>query len=183
MSESYTWGISGSSFLWLYVALCVATAVTIWLLRRSLLNTGDGLLLDDTRRALVNSLWLLALPVLALGIARVVAGVQNDRPVLYLVIGVGAVGWATLKSAERRRRATARGGELLDSERGDRTSPAQTAVGAEIPLAVALFGVGALWAADPAITSAWSIPRERAWGDGSNGGGGGGGGCGGGCGG
>jgi uncharacterized protein (TIGR04222 family) len=40
MSGSDTWGIDGTTFLVLYAALCGATAVVIWLLRRALLNTG-----------------------------------------------------------------------------------------------------------------------------------------------
>ena len=284
MGETYTWGISGTSFLWLYVGLALVTALAIWLLRRGLLNAGAGtpspaaldvyelallnggpvlaittaaaklhnegalgsragsktifavarpaaatdlehevysavertngisgrilrrqledcatiramasrltdagLLLEDGRRALVNSLWLLAVPLVLLGIARVIAGVQNDRPVLYVVIATGAVAWATLRFAFKRARATARGAERLNSERGGRTSPARTPVGAELPLAVALFGTGVLWAADPSLASAWAVPRDHAWasssGSGSGGGSCGGGGCGGGCGG
>ncbi|MEY2515568.1 MAG: hypothetical protein QOJ89_2926 [bacterium] len=281
MDETYTWGISGPSFLWLYAGLCAVTAVAIWLLRRRLLNAGSGgpapaaldvyelamlnggpalaittaaaklhsdgalgsgadaktivaasrragatdlehevysavertngisgrvlrrqledcatlremasrltdagLLLEDGRRALVDSLWLLAVPLVLLGVARAIAGVHNDRPVLYIVIMTFAVVWATARFAFKRARATARGQQRLDSERGGRTSVAHTPVGAEIPLAVALFGSGVLWAADPAIASAWAVPREHAWagGSGSSGGGSscGGGGCGGG---
>lgn len=149
--------------------------------------TAAGLLLDGPRRAQVNWLWLWSLPLLALGVVRVVAGIQEDRPSTYLEIGVLAVAAGTMWLARQRVRATAAGQRLLDSERGGRTSPAHTPVGAEIPLAVAVFGAGALWAADPAMASAWSIPRERAWGShgggGCGGGGCGGGGCGGGCGG
>ncbi|MDX6682274.1 MAG: hypothetical protein QOG94_2313 [Solirubrobacteraceae bacterium] len=280
MSESYTWGISGPSFLWLYAGLCVATAVAIWLLRRRLLNAGDapaatpapgiyeiallnggpqlaiaaaatklhdegslasgpksktivaatrpagndelehevygavertsgmsgralrrqledcdtirrmaarlveaGLLLDDERRSRVNALWLLALPLLALGIARAVAGAQGDHPIAYLVIALVAVAVCAVRFAFVRTRVTARGQQLLDNHRGGRKRPAHTPIGAEIPLAVALFGTGVLWEADPAIASAWSVPREHTWtgGAGSGGGcGGGGGGCGGG---
>jgi uncharacterized protein (TIGR04222 family) len=280
MSDSNTWGISGPTFLWLYVGLCLITAVTVWLLRRRLLNAGTGapgspsldvyelamlnggpqlaittaatklhsegavapgakpktivaatrpaaagelehevysavertngisgralrreladcatiramtsrltdagLLLDERRRALVSSLWLAGLALLALGVARVVAGVQNDRPVLYLVIVLVAVGFATVRFAVVRTRATARGLEQLDNRRGGRRRIAHTPVGAEIPLAVALYGTGVLWAADPSIASAWAVPREHAWagGSGSSGGyGGGGSSCGGG---
>jgi uncharacterized protein (TIGR04222 family) len=282
MDETYTWGISGPSFLWLYIGLSLVAAIAIWLLRRWLLNTGEGtpapvrldvyelamlnggpqlaittaaaklhnegalasgasaktvvaatrpahgsdlehevygavertngmsgrvlrrqledcatiramsarlvdagLLLDESRRSIVNALWLLYVPVVALGAARAVAGVQNDRPVLYIVIATAVVAWGMARFALKRVRATARGQERLDSERGGRTSIAHTPVGAEIPLAVALFGTGVLWAAEPAIASAWAVPREHAWANagGSSGGGGsscGGGGCGGG---
>jgi uncharacterized protein (TIGR04222 family) len=280
LSESSTWGISGTSFLWLYAALCVATAVAIWLLRRRLLNAGegaagapvpdvydiamlnggpqlaitaaaaklhnegalasgakagtiaavarpagadelehevysavertggmsgralrrqledcetirrmttrlvdDGLLLDARRRSLVNALWLLALPLVGLGIARAAAGVQNDHPITYLAIALVAIAACTVRFAVVRTRATARGRQLLDGQRGGRKSPVHAPVGAELPLAVALYGSGVLWAADPGIASAWSVPREHAWAGGGSGGGcggGGGGGCGGG---
>jgi uncharacterized protein (TIGR04222 family) len=287
MSDAYTWGISGTSFLWLYAGLCVVTVVAVWLLRRRLLSSGAGapsapsldvyelallnggpqlaitsaaaklhneeslaagpkpktivadsrpsggdelehevysavertsgissralrrelercatinrmqtqlieagMLLDDRRRAIVNSLWLAGVALLALGIARVVAGIRNDRPVTYLVFMLLAVAWATLLFARRRTRATARGRELLDAQRGGRKTIGHAPVGAEIPLAVALFGTGVLWMADPGIASAWAVPREHAWaGDsggsgysatsGCGGGGCGGGGCGG----
>jgi uncharacterized protein (TIGR04222 family) len=151
--------------------------------------TDTGLLLDDATRAQVNALWLWFVPVIVLGLARVAAGIQNERPVTILVIGLCAIVFVTLKVAMSRPRATARGQELLDSQRAGRKTLGHTPSGAEIPLAVALFGAGALWAADPGLASTLSIPRERAaWAGGGNGGGGcgagggfgGGGGCGGG---
>jgi len=282
MDETYTWGISGGSFLWLYAALCVATAVGVYLLRRGLLNaaagaptipelavyelallnggpqlaitsaaaklhndgavatgakdktivavtrpadgdelehevysavertsaissralrreleqcgtirhmatklTDAGLLLGEGRRALVNSLWLAGAAIAAVGVARIVAGMLNGRAVGFLVVIVFAVGLATMRFARPCTYATARGLKLLDGRRGGSTTIAHTPVGAEIPLAVALYGTGVLWAADPGIASAWAVPREHAWasGGGSSGSSGsscGGGGCGGG---
>jgi uncharacterized protein (TIGR04222 family) len=295
MNASYTWGISGTSFLWSYAILCVLTAGGIWLRRTSLLNARDGavpgdgldahelamlnggpqlavtvaatklhrsgalataasgtvtgpagrpargdddvgelelevydavernpgissralwreledrppvqrmvsrltdcgLLLDDATRRRINWLWLWALPVLALGIARLTAGIRAGRPIEYLalllVVVASAVLWYPFSLA--RPWATTRGRELLDSERGGRKKLDHLPIGAEIAMAVALFGLAALWVADPILASAWDVPREHTagsgwgwgWGGGGGGcGGGGGGGGGGGCGG
>ncbi|MDX6718915.1 MAG: hypothetical protein QOJ63_1169 [Solirubrobacteraceae bacterium] len=292
MNDTYTWGISGTSFLWAYGILCVLTAGGIWLRRASLLSARDagvpsggldahelamlnggpqlaitiaatklhrlgalaagasgtvtgaagrpahgdddigelehevydaverdpgissralcrrleerppiqrmvseltdrGLLLDDATRRRITWLWLWAVPVLALGVARLVAGIQNGRPIEYLALVLAAAASAMLCYAFALARpwATARGRELLDTERGGRKKLDHLPIGAEIPMAVALFGAGALWTADPIFASAWEVPRERSgfgWGTGSGGGcggggcGGGGGGCGGG---
>ena len=144
--------------------------------------TQAGLLLDDETREKVNWNWLLFLPVIGLGAARIVAGIQNERPVAFLVIAVCVVVFVTIMVARSRPRATARGQELLDSQRGGRKTLGHTPMGAEIPMALALFGAGALWAADPGLASTLEIARERAtWAGGGGGGcGAGGGGCGGG---
>jgi uncharacterized protein (TIGR04222 family) len=143
--------------------------------------TRSGLLLDDAARAKVNTLWLWFVPVLALGAARVAAGIQHDRPVTFIVLAVAAIAFITLKVAMSRPRATARGQEMLDRERAGRKTLGHVPIGSEIPMAVALFGAGALWAADPGLASTMSIARERsAWTGGGGCGAGGGGGCGGG---
>ena len=48
-------------------------------------SRGAGLLLDDETREKVNWSWLLFLPVIWLGAARIVAGIQNERPSAYIV--------------------------------------------------------------------------------------------------
>lgn len=257
MSASDTWSIDGTSFLLLYAALGVATAVVIWLVRRHLLGmstrapgtpdldayelamlnggpqlavttvaaklhgegalgsqagsqvivartrpadagdlehevydeiertngmsanvlrrrledsagiramvaklTGAGLLLDDGRRSMVRSAWLLALPLLALGAARSYAGYENGKSIGFIVVATIAVGTATLGYARKRPWATARGTELLDAQRGRQSNLERTAIGPQIPLGVALFGTGVLWLAAPEIASAWSVPRD-----------------------
>src|SRR5204863_2953963 len=58
--------------------------------------TDAGLLLDDATRAKVNWTWSWFLPVIVLGAARVVAGIQNERPVAFIVIAACAVAVVTI---------------------------------------------------------------------------------------
>ena len=123
--------------------------------------TEAGLLLDDRRRAALQRLWLWLVPLTALGIARVAAagGDDGSRTAiagLVLALAVTAV-WLALQ----RPRATAQGRRLLDGERAGRKTLGRTPSQAEIPAAVALYGAGALWVADPNIASTWDVPREH----------------------
>lgn len=57
MSQSYTWGISGPSFLLAYAFLCIVAAVAIWLRRKSVLDAGaaeTGWALDVYELAILN---------------------------------------------------------------------------------------------------------------------------------
>jgi uncharacterized protein (TIGR04222 family) len=122
----------------------------------------DGLLLNHWSSRWVNTMWVWVLPLLGLGIARLVAGLGNHKPIGYLfgllcfVVLLGA--WLVMG----RQRTTKAGAERLDSarrrERGWRDAPAK----ASSSRVVALFGGSALWAIDPAFASACSAPRERA---------------------
>jgi len=154
---------------------------------RGLVN--DGLMLRPRAVRQLRLLWVWGTPVLALGVARLIAGIHNHKPIGYLAVMVCwvavGIGWLAL----RRDRATSAGlrelKEQRKAERYWRAAPAEIAPS----LAVALFGGAALWAIDPAFAAAWSVPREKAagWigtyagygGGGCGGGGGGGGGCGG----
>jgi uncharacterized protein (TIGR04222 family) len=155
----------------------------------------EGLLLSAAQRAQLRWLWASSLPLLALGVARLVAGVNNHKPVTYLVFIILAVFAFPLIVGGRRRWTTNRGERLLElrrlSQRGWRAKPEQITPA----LAVALFGGGALWALDPAFAAAMAMPRGTVagWASGSGtyygsgcgsagagGGGCGGGGCGGG---
>jgi len=123
--------------------------------------TQAGLLLDEGARARINRLWLWILPLLALGIARVVEGSEADASVAYTDMMLAALALATLWLAMQRRWATAPGRRLLDTERGGRRTLGRVPSQEEIPRALALYGAGALWAADPGIAFAWAVPRER----------------------
>ncbi len=156
-----------------------------------------GLLMKPEVIARLRRLWVPGVALVVLGAARVWAGLDAGAPVAYLAIMVVAVACATVWLAFQRPWASARGRALLARRRTGRMDLISGGAGAELPLAVALFGGGALWAADPGIASAWGVPRESAWDPrrggcggtgggcaaGMDGGGGGGGGCGGGCGG
>lgn len=145
-----------------------------------------GLLLDERTRSRLRRQWLWALPLLGLGVARLVTGIQNDGEILYLLVLVIAAAIGTLWLAEQRVHATAAGKRLLAARRDGRKTLGHIPTQSEIPLAVALFGGGALWVADPAFASALGVPREHGstWtgGGGGCGSGCGGCGCGGGCG-
>jgi uncharacterized protein (TIGR04222 family) len=154
--------------------------------------TDRGLMLTPRAAIQLRWLWVSGLPVLALGLARVIAGTHNHKPTDDLSVMVTCVVLAIVWLAfSRRGRLTPAGRRKLEDQRHARrvwrTSPRRVAPS----LAVALFGSSALWVIDPAFAAAWSAPREKAavWigtfaGSGSGGGagggcGGGGGGCGG----
>jgi uncharacterized protein (TIGR04222 family) len=177
----------------------VATGPTVAELEQVM--RADGLLVD---RKTARQLWLLCLwplPLLALGIVRLIDGAHNHKPIGYLTVLVIAMAAAMVWLAFTRPRATAKGMAALESAQRQRANwrraPRDIAPG----LAVALFGGAALWAVDPSFAAACSIPREMVgtgWinhgsgffggascsggggcGGGSSCGGGGGGGCGG----
>ncbi len=120
-----------------------------------------GLLLDDRRRAQVNRLWLWTLPLLVPGVARLAAVGGGDQAVPSLTVMLLALTGVAVWLATQRPRATARGRRLLRSERAGRRTHGRMPSRCEIPAAVALYGAGVLWVADPGIAFAWDVPRER----------------------
>jgi uncharacterized protein (TIGR04222 family) len=167
-----------------------------------------GLLLEEDAARRLRRLWLWAGLVALLGIGLLVVGVEPDAPIEVLAIMVaGAVG-ATVWLVRKRGTMTARGREIVRARREDSKELRRVPTAGESAIAVALFGGGALWLADPALASTLDVPREdvAGWhrrdyacsaggtcgggamflgcgGGGGHGGGCGGGGCGGGCGG
>ena len=136
----------------------------------------DGLLLAPARR---RQLRLAAIPLFAiatLGIARIVAGVANGKPIGYLaalVLVVVVVALVLLRAT----RVSRQGRTLLGSLRTDndhlapRQSPAWSMYGpAGAALGVGLFGAAAFWAADPAFAQQADIDRRTPtiYGGGSN---------------
>jgi uncharacterized protein (TIGR04222 family) len=176
--------------------------------RHSVGSALAGLRDDLVRRGLLHSAsagqrrrWAFAMAaLLALGLARLVAGLSGGKPVGFLVLAMLLVAALTvllfrLAASARTARGDAELAELRAAHphlspnmKPDWTANGATAAG----LAVGLFGAGALWAADPAF--AGEMIMERAFsgvsGSGSSGGwvssgcggssGGGGGACGGG---
>lgn len=162
--------------------------------------------LDDIRQTLVSRGWLLsprqqsmirsaALPLAALGVVgvgRVLAGMANDRPVVFVVIATIVVMliWLALLKTPGRTRSTGRAVATVRARNlhlNPRGNPAFGTYGAaDTSLAVGLFGATVLWAADPAFAAETGLTSEmdRSSGGGDSGSGGGGGdGGGGGCGG
>ena len=178
--------------------LAAAGAVASALHRIESRLVGAGLLLAPERRTRIRATagWTLALA--AVGVARVVAGTENGHPVgflVLLVLAVVALGVVQGLSAPRRSGAgDAALKQLVDDHHT--LSPAMNPdwrvygpTGAA--LAVGVFGLGALWAADPAFAGELAVQRAAVAGSGAGtygdsgssscggGGGCGGGGCGG----
>jgi uncharacterized protein (TIGR04222 family) len=154
-----------------------------------------GLSLTDEQRSRYRATGLWFLPLLALGVARVVAGTANGRPVGFLVVLLAVTVVLAVALCLRVPSATELGRRTLDRLRAEAGRPAAGASPSELAMATALFGAGVLWTADTEIAMALRVPREHGaftggaftgggWAGGGDAGGGGGscggGGCGGG---
>jgi uncharacterized membrane protein YgcG len=132
-------------------------------------------------------LWFL--PLLGLGVARVVAGRANGRPVGFLVALLVVTVVVAAVLVVRVPNATELGRRTLQRLRAEQPRPAAGASPAKLTLGTALFGAAVLWAADTDTALLLRVPREHGvfgdvgggsfGGDGGGGGGCGGGGCGG----
>ncbi|MEU4222212.1 TIGR04222 domain-containing membrane protein [Actinoplanes sp. NPDC026623] len=119
-------------------------------------------------------LWALAGAALVLlGVARLIDGIQNERPVVFLV---GAVGIAVLVSISilrnTRRRATRVADKGMTALRtrhdylSPRQSPSYATYGASgAAMGVALFGTASLYTMDPAFAAEAEVQRTHAFGD------------------
>ena len=138
---------------------------------------------EQRTRCRAAGLWFL--PLLALGVARVVAGSANGRPVGFLVALLVVTVVVAVVLVLRVPNATGLGRRTLQELRVASPRPVAGASPAELSMGTALFGAGVLWAADTDIAMMLRVPREQGFsavfgGDGGGGGGCGGGGCGGG---
>jgi uncharacterized protein (TIGR04222 family) len=136
-----------------------------------------GLMLEDRQRSLIRRQLLWFMPVLGLGVARVIAGSQDHRPIGFLVMVILAAAWGAY-ALTTPPSTTLAGRRRLKRLEGDSAALGSYGSAGE----VALSGVVALWATDSMLASASGIKRG-AGGFGGGAGCGGGGGCGGGCGG
>ena len=159
-----------------------------------------GLILNDSRTALLRTVcsMLLLAPPLFWGLPKILIGISHHKPVLFLIMLVGIslllAHWFFWQKCIR----TTRGDDALGYLRREHCSleyslsHSSPATGAEVALALGLFGAGLL-ATSPAFGHLNPLMR-RSYGSGSGcgsgsggggcgGGGCGGGGCGGGCGG
>lgn len=134
-----------------------------------------GLLLERRQRSSIRwQLWWFV-PVVGLGVARVIAGAQNHRPIGLLVVLLlaGAYGacWITRPPI-----ATLAGRRLLKRLEQDASALGSYGFAAD----VAVSGTAALWAADATLATALGLKQATGgFGGGGGGCGGGGGGCGG----
>jgi uncharacterized protein (TIGR04222 family) len=110
---------------------------------------------------------LLLLGLLALGVARMVAGIANDKPVDYLMVTLIVLAPATavlFVRIPRRTRAgdvALRGMRLENRHLEPAQQPAWSTYGpVAAGMGVALFGTSALWAAEPAFASASEVERR-----------------------
>lgn len=151
---------------------------------RDRLERAGLLLTADQRRSYRRPAFLMLL-VLVLGVARLVAGVANGRPVGFLLFGLLVVAVMSVILLVRIPVRTAAGDVALAAQRSRHTalSPAMRpdwgTVGAgAAALSVGVFGVGALMAAEPAFAEELEAQRSAAMGGGGgfSGGDGGGGG-------
>jgi uncharacterized protein (TIGR04222 family) len=142
-----------------------------------------GLAPTPEQRARCRAAVLWFLPLLALGVARVVAGRANGRPVGFLVALLVVTVVAAAVLAVRVPNATELGRRTLAELRAANPRPPAGASPAELTMGTALFGAGVLWAADTDTAMLLGVRREHGASGGGfdpGGGGDGGGGCGGG---
>lgn len=123
--------------------------------------TAAGLMLDEQQAARVRRLWLVAALLAAVGVARIVAGLQSDAAVGWTVAIVLVVVFATFWLLRLRPLATNRGRDALSRVRTENEQLRRHPAPGESAMTVALFGGGALWLADPAMAWALGVPREE----------------------
>ncbi|MCO8276358.1 TIGR04222 domain-containing membrane protein [Actinoplanes sp. TRM 88003] len=138
-------------------------------LRDNLERTGLAVSAGKMREA---RLWVLAgLALVAIGIARVVAGIGNDKPVTFIVIATIAAFVVTLTLLRTRRWATDAAHKGLRDLRykhnylAPSNSPSYATYGATgAAMGVALYGGAALYSMDPAFAAEAEVQRIAATG-------------------
>lgn len=143
--------------------------------------TEGGLMLAEEQAARLRRLWLLGALLVAVGVARIAAGLQNDAAVGWTVAIALVVAFATFLLLRWRPLATKRGLDALSRAQTEHEHLRSRPAAGEGAMTVALFGGGALWLADPTMAWALGAPREEessggVWGFNRGGGGGAGGG-------
>ena len=98
----------------------------------------------------------LIVGALVRGAAESDLGVATELMLDAMFIGAGVV----LLLKGKAHRLTLRGRTLLETRRRGGAALRTPTAGADLPMAVALFGGGVLWHADPAFAAAWQVPRE-----------------------
>jgi uncharacterized protein (TIGR04222 family) len=130
--------------------------------------TAAGWLLDADRRRAAKMASLIVFAVAALGVARIVAGVVNDKPIGFLVMLVLPVVVIALLFRGVPR-VTTNGRHLLTRMRmraqhlSPRQSPSWSTYGPEAAaMSIGLFGAGAFFLADPSFAASAELERNVA---------------------
>lgn len=120
-----------------------------------------GLVTTFGLRSRLRSLSLLFIALLAAGIFRFVDGVRNGKPVAFLValLVVTVIVW---RLSLRVPNVTPAGRATLREARVESEALRSGSLPGDRALAVALFGIGALWLAEPALASELGFARASA---------------------
>ncbi len=143
----------------------VATALTS--IQRQLTST--GLLISPEQRSHIRRTGFWMLGVAGLGLARILAGVAGGKPIGFLAvafIGVLVVALVQLGRSPRRTRLGDRTLKQLADQHhalAPAMRPDWAAYGpAAAALGVGIFGVGAVWASDPAFADELAVQKATA---------------------
>ena len=117
-----------------------------------------GLMLGPRQERQARWSWLAALALLALGIARVVAGLASHKSIGDLSVLVLLVVIVTVMAAREPSVATRVGQVALGNEQTKRRKW-RSAGDIRASMAVALFGRAVLWRIDPAFAKSWRVTR------------------------
>jgi uncharacterized protein (TIGR04222 family) len=127
-----------------------------------------GWLVDEDRRRAVRVAAFIVFAVVAVGAARIIAGILNDRPVTFLVMAVIPVVFIAFLFL-RVPRLTTNAKRLLQRMRlqarhlSPRQSPSWSTYGPEAAaLSIGLFGAAAFFFADPEFAEAAELQRHVA---------------------
>jgi uncharacterized protein (TIGR04222 family) len=138
---------------------------------------GAGLLLSEQQRLRIRRVGVWMLAVAVLGLVRVLAGVAEAKPVGFLVAALAAATLVAVVQFARAPRRTRRGGRTLAALRSEHhllspdVKPDWSVHGpAGAALGIGIFGMGALWASDPAFADELAAQRVAAGGSGGDGG-------------
>jgi uncharacterized protein (TIGR04222 family) len=130
---------------------------------------GEGWLLGDEQRARLRVAVLPLFLLVLLGGARVLAGLANGRPVVFVVLETMAVATAAVVLLLRAPRISRAGRRAVNAARvqhqhlAPALAPSWAVYGmGGAALGVALYGTAALWAADPAFAAQAEIQRQAA---------------------
>ena len=129
--------------------------------------TAAGLLLGAAQIARLRRMWLFAVVLVCLGVFGVaglavaaLAGSSDGSELAATALILGVVGWLAACCRRRTVGTTALGRRYIKRVRAERIYDVRAPAPEHLALAVALFGSGALWAADAAFAAALGVPTH-----------------------